>query len=165
MTWWAGDAPASPPAWQTWLPTLIGVVLAAVVTAVGTIVVKRLNRRLDEATTVKTETRSNDLREVGAVVRQQAEAIRNLPPENVDVELVAAAGGEVHVHDAHRLRAGERRAAHPARHAPVGLLAHDVRVRDEPAAHGCPPMGIDLNRCMFWVMATSVGSRSIELAP
>jgi hypothetical protein len=40
---------------------------------------------------LRTETRSNDLREVGAVVRHQAEAIRNLSPENVDVELVAAA--------------------------------------------------------------------------
>ena len=53
--WWAGDAPATPPAWQTWLPTLIGVIVAAVVGAVGTIAVKRMNRRLDEATTVKTE--------------------------------------------------------------------------------------------------------------
>jgi hypothetical protein len=53
--WWAGDAPAVPPAWQTWLPALIGAVVVAVVGAVGTVVVKRMNRRLDQATTVKTE--------------------------------------------------------------------------------------------------------------
>lgn len=55
MMWWAGEAPAGPPTWQTWLPALIAAALAAVVTAVGTVVVKRMNRRLDEATTVKTE--------------------------------------------------------------------------------------------------------------
>lgn len=56
LGWWAGDAPPSPPAWQTWLPALIAAVIVAVITTVGTIAVKRMNRRLDDATTVKTET-------------------------------------------------------------------------------------------------------------
>jgi hypothetical protein len=60
--WWAGDAPAGPPAWQTWLPALIGVVIAAVVGAVGTVAVKRMNRRLDEATAVKTEAETGKAR-------------------------------------------------------------------------------------------------------
>lgn len=60
--WWAGDAPATPPAWQTWLPALIGVLGAAVVAAVGAVVVQRMKKRLDEATTVKTEAETGKAR-------------------------------------------------------------------------------------------------------
>ena len=60
--WWAGDAPAGAPAWQTWLPTVIAAVLVAVIGTVGTIVVQRMKRRLDEATTVKTEAETGKAR-------------------------------------------------------------------------------------------------------
>lgn len=50
---WAAD-PAGPPVWQTWLPSLIGAVVVAVITTVGTIVIQRMKRRLDDATTDKT---------------------------------------------------------------------------------------------------------------
>lgn len=52
--WWAGDAPPGPPAWQMWLPTVIGAIVAALIAAGATVVVKRMSRRLDEATTSKT---------------------------------------------------------------------------------------------------------------
>jgi hypothetical protein len=56
--WFAGDAPAVSPFWQTWLPTFIVGVLTAVCGVVGTIVVKHMNRRLDDATTDKTQSES-----------------------------------------------------------------------------------------------------------
>jgi hypothetical protein len=58
LGWWAGDAPASPPAWQTWLPAVIAAVVVAVLGAMGTVAVKRMNRRLDDATTDKTKAES-----------------------------------------------------------------------------------------------------------
>lgn len=59
--WWAADPPPAP-VWQTWLPALIAAALAAVVTAMGTVAVKRMGRRLDEATTVKTEAETGKAR-------------------------------------------------------------------------------------------------------
>jgi hypothetical protein len=56
--WLAGDAPAVSPFWQTWLPTFIVGILTAVCGVVGTIVVKHMNRRLDDATTDKTQSES-----------------------------------------------------------------------------------------------------------
>ena len=44
-------------------------------------------------------------------------------------------------------------------------VADDVVLRDEPAAHAVSWIGMDLKRCMFSVMATSVGSRSMLDAP
>jgi hypothetical protein len=52
--WWAGEAPPPTPVWQTWLPTVLGAIIAALIAAGATVVVKRMSRRLDEATTSKT---------------------------------------------------------------------------------------------------------------
>lgn len=60
--WWAGDAPPTPPFWQVWLPTFIVGVVTAVCGVVGTVLVKRMNRRLDDATTVKTESEADKAR-------------------------------------------------------------------------------------------------------
>lgn len=78
--WWAGDAPATPPSWQTWLPALIGAIVVAVITTVGTIVVKRLNRRLDEATTIKTH----------AETGKAAAETRKADAETVSIEVATA---------------------------------------------------------------------------
>lgn len=56
--WWAGDAPAGSPAWQTWLPTLIGVLITATGGLFATVWVKRMNRRLDEASAGKADAES-----------------------------------------------------------------------------------------------------------
>jgi muconolactone delta-isomerase/predicted outer membrane lipoprotein len=56
--WWAGDAPAVAPVWQAWLPTLLGVLVTAAGGIVGTVWVKRMNRRLDDATAAKTTAES-----------------------------------------------------------------------------------------------------------
>src|SRR6185312_9102923 len=52
----------------------------------------------------------------------------------VAVEGVAGAGLQRDVHDAHRARPRELRAADPAGLAPVELVADDVAARDEPSA-------------------------------
>ncbi|GAA0494672.1 hypothetical protein Ade02nite_19930 [Paractinoplanes deccanensis] len=52
--WWGAEPPAAPPAWQTWLPAVLGTVIAAAIGAAATVVVARMKRRLDEATTAKT---------------------------------------------------------------------------------------------------------------
>jgi hypothetical protein len=67
--WWAAE-PANPPVWQTWLPTLLGVIITAAGGAVGTVLVKRLNRRLDDATADKTgaESRKADAETVSIEV-------------------------------------------------------------------------------------------------
>jgi hypothetical protein len=51
--WWAAEQTNSP-GWASWLPTLIGVIITAAGGIVGTVWVKRLNRRLDDATAAKT---------------------------------------------------------------------------------------------------------------
>lgn len=61
MRWWA-EAATTAPSWQTWLPALIAAALAAVVTTVGTVAVKRMGRRLDQATAVKTEAETGKAR-------------------------------------------------------------------------------------------------------
>ncbi len=55
--WWAADASAAP-VWQTWVPTLLGVLITAAGGIAGTVWVKRLSRRVDEATANKTESES-----------------------------------------------------------------------------------------------------------
>ncbi len=54
IAWWAGEAPQAAPVWQTWLPAIIAAVITAAGAAGGTVWVKRMNRRLDDATTNKT---------------------------------------------------------------------------------------------------------------
>lgn len=56
--WWAGDAPPTPPAWQTWLPTFAGVLITACGAIIAAVWVKRMNRRLDDATTARTHAES-----------------------------------------------------------------------------------------------------------
>lgn len=51
MTLLAADAPA----WQTWLPTLIGVLVTACGAVIAAVWVKRMNRRLDDASADKAE--------------------------------------------------------------------------------------------------------------
>ena len=56
MGWAADTVPA--PVWQTWVPALLGVLITAFGGIVGTVWVKRLSHRVDEATAVKTESES-----------------------------------------------------------------------------------------------------------
>ncbi len=93
--WWAGDAPAGPPAWQTWLPALIGVMVTAVLGAVGTIAVKRMNRRLDEATTVKTEAETGKAR--AETVSIEVATARSLLAEVREMMVEQRAGYETQV--------------------------------------------------------------------
>ncbi|MGX6605677.1 hypothetical protein ACWKSP_26615 [Micromonosporaceae bacterium Da 78-11] len=57
MMWLAGT-PDPSPVWQTWLPTLLGILITAAGGVAGTVWVKRLSRRVDEATASKTESES-----------------------------------------------------------------------------------------------------------
>jgi hypothetical protein len=66
---------AEAPAWQTWLPTLIGVVIVAAGGLVGNVWVKRLNRRVDDATADKSMSES-----------------RKASAETVSVEVATARG-------------------------------------------------------------------------
>ncbi len=54
IAWWAGEAPAAAPVWQTLRPAISAAVIAAVGAVGGTVWVKRMNKRLDDATTTKT---------------------------------------------------------------------------------------------------------------
>jgi hypothetical protein len=56
VSWWAAEA--ATPGWQTWAPTLIGVLVTAVGGIAGTVWVKRLNQRVDDATAAKTAAES-----------------------------------------------------------------------------------------------------------
>src|SRR2546430_9743544 len=82
------------------------------------------------------------------------------------VEVVPLSGLERHVHD-HQLRRALVGREAPADHAPVEALLPDVGLLHERAAHRGSPWstGMALKRRMFSVIATSVGRRSIELAP
>lgn len=95
MGLWAGDAPAGPPTWQTWLPALIAAALAAVVTAVGAIVVKRMQRRLDEATAVKTEAETGKAR--AETVSIEVATARGLLAEVREMMVEQRAGYETQV--------------------------------------------------------------------
>lgn len=55
---WAGDAPPAAPVWQSWLPAVMGVIIAAAVGAAATILVARWKRRLDDASAEKAEAES-----------------------------------------------------------------------------------------------------------
>jgi hypothetical protein len=80
------------------------------------------------------------------------------------VVVAAAAGLQDDIHDDELARAGRRHEPPPDR-APIELLLPE-RVPYDERAHRCSLLTTSaLKRRMFSVIATSVGNRSIELAP
>lgn len=84
---------------------------------------------------MRMQSRSGDLREVADVVRKQVDAIRALPPESVDVELVAAADALARSQEA-VLEAGETAGFNPAalRAAPEVMKSYTDAGRRTSAA-------------------------------